>query len=238
MVVPQQQRVADVSPMATVTSEQQTFAEPKAKADADAPAALPAAPEQNVTRERLEARDNLAAAARADEAKLRDAAAPKEEEAKKLAESVIGERQQAAPAAPPAAAVALEAPVAGLQKRMSAAIAPIEIPTLDPALGWRIVGDRIERSGDGGKTWTVMRQDAGDRIVAGSAPSNSVCWLVGGAGRVLLTVNAGATFVDVSLAEPLDLASVAATDARNAMVFSVIGRRFRTDDGGRTWRPF
>ena len=78
----------------------------------------------------------------------------------------------------------------------------------------------------------------GEQIVAGSAPSNSVCWFVGGAGRVLLTVNSGATFVDVSLAEPLDLASVAATDARNAMVFSVIGRRFRTDDGGRTWRPY
>jgi len=236
MVVPEQQRVADVSPMATVTSERETFAEPKAKADA--PAALPAAPEQNVARERLEARDSLSAATRADNSQLRDAAAPKEEETKKLAESVIGERQQAAPAAPPAAAVALEAPVAGLQKRMNAAIAPIEIATLDPSLGWRIVGDRIERSGDGGKTWTLMLQDRGERIVAGSAPSNSVCWFVGGAGRVLLTVNAGTTFVDVSLAEPLDLASVAATDARNAMVFSVIGRRFRTDDGGRTWRPF
>ena len=83
-----------------------------------------------------------------------------------------------------------------------------------------------------------MRQIAGDGIVAGSAPSNAVCWFVGRGGRVLLTIDAGATFTDVSLAEPLDLASVAAIDARNATVYSVVGRRFRTDDGGRTWRPF
>jgi hypothetical protein len=241
MVVPEQPQLAVAPPQ-----EQTKLAveQPAAAPEAALTAALPATRDQNLARDRVEARDTLAAAARADEAQLRDAAAPKEEdakreEAKRFAENAAGKRQEAAPAAPPPpAAVALEAPVAGLQKRTNAAIAPIEIPTLDPALGWRIVGDRIERSGDGGKTWTLMRQDRDDRIVAGSAPSNSVCWFVGGAGRVLLTVNAGATFVDVSLAEPLDLASVAATDARNAMVFSVIGRRFRTDDGGRTWRPF
>jgi hypothetical protein len=239
MVVPEQQRVAQVSPMATAAREQQTFSEPKAKSNA--PTALPAAPEQNVARERLQARDSLSAAARADSVSLADRAAPKEEETKKLAENAVTERRQApsaAPAAPPPAAVALEPPIAALQKGARAEAATIEIATLDPSLGWRIAGDRILRSDDGGKTWTVMRQDAGDRIVAGSAPSNSVCWFVGGAGRVLLTVNSGATFVDVSLAEPLDLASVAATDARSAMIFSVVGRRFRTDDGGRTWRPY
>jgi len=126
--------------------------------------------------------------------------------------------------------------MAELQKSARLA-APIEIATLDPSVGWRIVGDRIERSNDGGKTWTLMHQDTSG-IAAGSAPSNSVCWFVGRGGRVLLTVNAGATFADVSLTEPLDLASVAAIDARNAMVYSVVGRRFRTEDGGRTWRQF
>jgi hypothetical protein len=247
MVVPEQQSVAEAPAMATVAKEQQTFAaDADAEVKAKAPAALPAAPEQNVARERLEARDKLAAAAPADRVQLSDAAAPKEEEAKRMAENAVGQRRDAAappaaapppPARPPAAA-ALEAPVAGLQKSVRSEVAAIEIATLDPSVGWRIVGDRILRSDDGGKTWTVVRQDAGDRIVAGSAPSNSVCWFVGGAGRVLLTVNSGATFVDASLAEPLDLASVAATDARNAMIFSVLGRRFRTDDGGRTWRPY
>ena len=65
-----------------------------------------------------------------------------------------------------------------------------------------------------------------------------MCWFVGRAGLVLLTTDAGATFTRVDLAEPLDLASVSATDARIAIVTTVSGRRFRTEDGGRTWRPF
>jgi hypothetical protein len=247
MVVPEQQSVADAPAMATVARDQQTFAAPAdAEVKAKAPAALPGAPEQNVARERLETRDKLAAAAPADRVQLSDAAAPKAEEAKRMAENVAGQRRDAAAPPPPAApsparapaAAALEAPVAGLQKSVRAEVAAIEIATLDPSVGWRVVGDRILRSDNGGATWVVVRQDAGDRIVAGSAPSTSVCWFIGAAGRVLLTVNSGATFVDVSLAEPLDLASVAATDARNAMIFSVVGRRFRTDDGGRTWRPY
>jgi photosystem II stability/assembly factor-like uncharacterized protein len=54
----------------------------------------------------------------------------------------------------------------------------------------------------------------------------------------VLTTDAGATFTRVDLAEPLDIASVSATDARNAIVSAADGRRFRTDDGGRSWRPF
>ena len=47
-----------------------------------------------------------------------------------------------------------------------------------------------------------------------------------------------ATFTRVDLAERLDIASVSATDARIAIIATVSGRRFRTEDGGRTWRPF
>jgi Photosynthesis system II assembly factor YCF48 len=78
----------------------------------------------------------------------------------------------------------------------------------------------------------------GIEVIHQSAPSDSVCWFVGRAGLVLLTTDAGATFTRVDLAEPLDIASVSATDDRHATVSTVDGRRFRTEDGGRTWRPF
>jgi len=78
----------------------------------------------------------------------------------------------------------------------------------------------------------------GIEVTGQSAPSDSVCWFVGRAGLVLLTTDAGATFTRVDLAERLDLASVSATDERHATVSTADGRRFRTDDGGRTWLAF
>jgi hypothetical protein len=143
-------------------------------------------------------------------------------------------------AAPPPAIVALEAgsQIAGLQKSAKATSYAIEVPSIQPSRKWRIAGNRIERTDDGGTTWTVQREIANEAIAAGSAPAAAVAWFVGNGGLVLVTADSGATFTDVSLAEPLDLASVSATDARNASIFTVSGRRFRTQDGGRTWQPF
>jgi cytoskeletal protein RodZ len=234
MVVPEQPQVAVAPPQAKANS---TEPPPAAAAEATPPPA----PAQTLARERIEARDNRTASTRADQAQLADAAAPKEEAAK-LAEGVTGQRQEtapAAPAAPSAAAVALEAPVAGLQKSARNAVAPIDVFTLDRARRWRIVNNNlIERTDDNGATWRLMGGVDDQSISAGSAPSDSVAWFVGTAGTVLLTTDAGATLKIVNLAEPLDLASVSATDAQNAIVSTVGGRRFRTDDGGRTWRPF
>ena len=245
MVVPEQPNVA----IAPAERENAAKAAPNANAVPMLPPAQPPAAVDQVGE-----RDRFAAAARDDRQQNKVTEERKEESSAREIQQRAALSDAAVPAAPPApAAVAAEPlaetvtvqpkeraaapPVTSLQKNAGAASA-IEIATLDPSLGWRIAGDRIERSTDGGKTWTVMRQNSGDGITAGSAPSNSVGWFVGRAGRVLLTTNGGATFTDVSLAEPLDLASVAATDGRSAMVFSVVGRRFRTDDGGRVWRPY
>jgi len=75
-------------------------------------------------------------------------------------------------------------------------------------------------------------------LSAGSAPSSSVAWFAGTSGMVALTTDAGVSFSLVSLAEPLDIASISATDGTTAVISTVTGRRFRTADGGRTWTPF
>ncbi len=222
-VIPEQQQVAVAPPQATSNIAVQP---PAAAVEATPPAEQDKSP----ARERTESRDNLAAAARADQAQLRDAAAPKEEA-----------RQEAAPAAPAAAPPATTGfePLAGLQKSARSAVSPngFEIPTLQPSVRWRVVGDFfIELTGDGGASWQRKHQLPGVHI--GSAPSASVCWLAGGNGSVWLTTDGGATFSNVGLAEPLDIASISATDARVASLFTVSGRRFRTGDGGRTWQPF
>jgi hypothetical protein len=73
------------------------------------------------------------------------------------------------------------------------------------------------------------------QITATASPSSTVTWFVGRAGAVLLTVD-GRTVTRVPFPEKTDLTAVTATDAQVAVVTTVDGRRFRTDDGGKTWR--
>jgi hypothetical protein len=151
------------------------------------------------------------------------------------APAAVAADRQAAPAAPPPAAPA----IGSLQKSARPGFSPVnfEIPTLQPAVRWRVAGDFfLELTQDGGASWQRKHQVPG--VNAGSAPSASVLWLGGANGTVWLTTDGGATFRNVGIAEPLDIASVSATDARTASVFTVSGRRFTTEDGGRTWRPF
>ena len=72
-------------------------------------------------------------------------------------------------------------------------------------------------------------------ILAGSAPSPDVCWLVGRRGLVL-RVGPG-TRLDVT-APPVDadLVRIIAKDARTAAVTTRDGDVYRTTDGGATWQ--
>jgi hypothetical protein len=112
-----------------------------------------------------------------------------------------------------------------------------DVPSADPAVRYRIgVKGLIQRSADGGRSWTVQRSGVPDDLVAGAAPSADVCWVVGRSGVVLLTTDRGATWRRVPFPEPVDLRDVTATDARTASVTTLDGRVFRTTDAGRTWQ--
>jgi photosystem II stability/assembly factor-like uncharacterized protein len=120
----------------------------------------------------------------------------------------------------------------------SAFAAPVEITTPVPSTRWRIVaGGRVERTTDNGRRWDAVAlpdSDAG-QLTAGAAPSADVCWIVGRAGRIYLTID-GRRFTRLAFPEPIDLVSVRATDARTATVTAVDGRSFQTTDAGATWR--
>lgn len=248
MVVPEQQQLATAPPTPSssvaVDKVQPTVVEEK---KADAPATLTAAAEpEKRAREADNFKENklTAEASRDDRQQLKDqaVAAPKQEIAMAQPTAAAPPAAAAAPQAPPPAVAREE--LAGLraagelQKSARLAFAPIEVPTLDRNVRWRIAGNRIERTDNAGQTWTSKREQTTDGIAAGSAPSSSVAWFAGRAGLVLLTGDAGTTFTEVSLAEPLDIASISATDVRTAIISTVSGRRFRTDDAGLTWRPF
>ena len=165
-------------------------------------------PEQST--DRLARNNKFAATAREDRPQEKQNEERKEEGAALQERAKLADA--VAPAAPPAAAAPAPSATAARQ-------APAELAALQ-------------------KNAPKIAAPPGIEVTNQSAPSESVCWFVGRAGLVLLTTDAGATFTRVDLAEPLDLASVSATDARHATVSTADGRRFRTDDGGRTWQPF
>jgi hypothetical protein len=70
---------------------------------------------------------------------------------------------------------------------------------------------------------------------ARSSPSPNVIWLVGRGGVVHLATD-GKTFVRLPFPETVDLTAITGTDERRAVVTTVDGRRFETEDAGRTWR--
>jgi hypothetical protein len=102
---------------------------------------------------------------------------------------------------------------------------------------WRIIGgSRIEHSADSGQTWaTQYDAGAGVSLVAGTAVSATVAWMVGGGGVVVVTAD-GRTWTRTAVPGAPDLTAVTAADALAATVLTADGRRFTTADGGRTWK--
>jgi hypothetical protein len=100
---------------------------------------------------------------------------------------------------------------------------------------WRIVASQdLERSTDNGRTWERVPIDPPASLTNGTAPSPLICWIVGRAGVVLVTNDAG-HFTRLAFPETVDLSAVQATDLLNATVATADGRTFVTTDGGKTW---
>ena len=221
MVVPEQQQLATAPPQSEIAVPEQT---PSA-----APSISPATPEKNAAvaqpADRLaerDRRDNKVGPAAREDRQQDKQVGERKEEAPALQERVRV-ADAAAPAAPAAAAppgsVAAPPPTPATAPAAAARQAPAELAALE-------------------KSARAIAPPPGIEVTDQSAPSDSVCWFVGRAGLVLLTTDAGATFKRVDLPEPLDIRTVSATDARIATLTTAGGRRFRTEDGGSTWRPF
>ena len=125
----------------------------------------------------------------------------------------------------------------------------IDVMSPEPAYRWRLVAPAtIQRSTDGGATWTaestraqglglLQRTESSQvalMLTAGSAPARDICWIVGRAGTVLLSID-GTSWQRRPFPEPVNLTAVRATDARTAIVTTEDGRQFSTADGGATW---
>lgn len=137
---------------------------------------------------------------------------------------------------PLASAYSTNAQGATLQILAERSVATV-IDTPIPAIKWRITtAGFVERSEDGGATWKGQEPDSEAHLVAGSAPTDKVCWLVGGEGIILVTKDA-TNWKKISPPVAADLTAVSAKSASAATITTADGRRFSTHNEGKKWKP-
>ncbi len=123
---------------------------------------------------------------------------------------------------------------APIERNLAPPIIAISAP--DGVVRWRVDADgSIERRQADG-SWRRERSGVRAVLRAGAAPSSDTCWVVGNGGTILRTTG-GARWRAINPPTADDLVAVAAADASSATVTAADGRRFHTDDGGRTWHP-
>jgi hypothetical protein len=156
-------------------------------------------------------------------------------------------RRDAAASAPPASAspapnaapapMAAEAVTVAKASGRAASVAPdATIISTNPTSRWRIVsGGAVQHSVDGGSTWQTQQTGSSITLTAGVSPSESVCWLVGPEGTVLLSTD-GRTWRKIAFPEATALVGVSATDDRTATVTFADGRTLATTDAGVSWQ--
>ncbi len=173
--------------------------------------------------------------------------APKESEAVSAQDS-ISPRGEAlsAPAqpqnAPAEMARALRAPSVATGSAFSGATETMakqsrmnQVASPDGSVAWQFGSDgAIMRSGNS-SPWLALRSGVTTDLLAASAPSNDVCWIVGKSGTIVRTLDGGAHWMVVKPPSRDDLTAISATDSNNATVIAPHGAHFVTHDGGVTW---
>jgi hypothetical protein len=102
---------------------------------------------------------------------------------------------------------------------------------------WRLLSaGRIEQSVDSGITWMPQKSGVKVELLAGWAPSEAVCWIVGRSGTILRTTDGGGHWSKVVSPISGDMGGIRAVDAVTAEIYGANKTaRFITHDGGVSW---
>ena len=120
---------------------------------------------------------------------------------------------------------------------------PVQINSPSGKIVWRAGnGGFIQRSADGGRTWSAQARPLRQDWLTGVAVSDTVCWIVGRNGAIALTTDgshwktiAPPVMAADSSGKLPDWSGVTASDAKTATITSSDQRHFATQDAGKSW---
>ena len=99
----------------------------------------------------------------------------------------------------------------------------------------RTASGRIDRSTDGGQSWTNERAGLTDRIQVTLCPTATACWLGADNGAVFVRTTDGEWVRRVVPPPAAAVERIVALDDQHATVELTDGRRYVTVNGGITW---
>ena len=101
----------------------------------------------------------------------------------------------------------------------------------------RTTAGRIDRSTDGGQSWTTEHSGLSDQITVTVCPTDAACWLGANNGAVFVRTADGQWIRRVVPAPATRVQRIVALDNQHATVELADGRRYVTSNGGLTWSP-
>ena len=138
-------------------------------------------------------------------------------------------RASSAPTTPPTPPALAGAAQAAASMRPVVVVARSNLDVI-----WRLTGTEIERSDDAGKTWHRQPATTPAPLLAGSAPSDEVCWAAGANGTLLRSRD-GRHWERLASPTSADIVQITAWSASSASIRTASDERFSTNDGGQTW---
>jgi hypothetical protein len=206
-----------------------TPARPTAPASALVDAAKPASPTAQAEAVQL---DKLAAAddKNKERAETRGVAAAAPPPAAIVSTTAADAREEAALKVVPEPAIGGAAATA----RMRRAVRQESAATAGTVLV-RTASGRIDRSTDGGRSWTNEHGGLTDQIRVTLCPTATACWLGADNGAVLVRATDGQWVRRVVPPPAAAVQRIIALDNQHATVELADGRRYMTTDGGITW---
>ena len=126
------------------------------------------------------------------------------------------------------------APLSSLHRMMTSNSAK-QVVSPDAKVAWQFGSNgEISRFTSPG-VWVRQRSGVTTDLLAGSAPSRDVCWIVGKSGTIVRTLDGGVHWLLVTPPSRDNFTAIVAADSNNATVTTMSGRRDVTRDGGVTW---